>query len=386
MHHSTSATADGFVRANLAVRSHRPSKKFFATQHSPSGTPLAGSSRASSTHPPFACAGDRALLRWPARISAVSFLGIDVGATKSGWAFRSATDVRHAGVLSRGAQAAILGPERATEVVASLVREVLGRPEVDAPSAVVLAVAGAGTAEVREHLAASVAEEIGAARESLHVVSDVLAAAATCLSDAPGILVWSGTGSFVVGRGEDGRLHRKGGRGPFLSDLGSGYDLVRTAAISAVDGEEELGPPTDLGKALSAHFRCEVLRLGTVLSAADSAGVAAALPVVLEVAAQGDVVAQSVLTQGNARLGRMVTAMVHGLGVPPEAVQLWMGGGVLRPGSPLFDRFLVDAVDLGFVVPPRAVPVTAAEAAAELARAATTGAEPLASWVRDGAA
>jgi glucosamine kinase len=38
-----------------------------------------------------------------------------------------------------------------------------------------------------------------------------------------GILVIAGTGSNVVGRAEDGRMHRAGGWGPAVGDKGSGH-------------------------------------------------------------------------------------------------------------------------------------------------------------------
>jgi ribosome-associated protein len=159
------------------------------------------------------------------------------------------------------------------------------------------------------------------------VVGDVLAAAAAALAEGPGLLVWSGTGSFAIARAANGELHRIGGRGYLLGDQGSGYDLVRAPPRPCCCAIDDLGPATALTAALTKAFGAPApQRLGAVLQRLDSGEVAQRLPVVLAVAAAGDPVANEVLagwhrSAGDARGGR---------GAPRGARLARPAGGVRR--------------------------------------------------------
>jgi N-acetylglucosamine kinase-like BadF-type ATPase len=81
-----------------------------------------------------------------------------------------------------------------------------------------------------------------------------------------GVVVNSGTGSAIVGRGYDGRLIKLGGHEHILSDQGSAYSLAREglrAATRAVDG---LGPATTLVARAEAFYGRSMPALGRWLA------------------------------------------------------------------------------------------------------------------------
>ncbi|MCA8951600.1 MAG: ATPase, partial [Planctomycetes bacterium] len=250
-------------------------------------------------------------------------LGLDVGGTscRAEWWPAGA---RPCGVAP-GVQPAVQGVDAAVAGLLRVLRELVG---AEAPAAAVVAMAGAGDPRIANEIRAG----LGAAGIGfpVAVVGDVLAAAAAALGEAPGVLLWSGTGSFAVARGADGVLHRVGGRGYLLGDQGSGYDLVRRAAAAVVLALDGLGPATALTGALTGAFgAASPARLGAVLQQLPTGAVAAELPVVLRVAAAGDAVAGEVLAQGAEALALLAAAAARSAGLEPRGLASHLGGGVL---------------------------------------------------------
>lgn len=261
--------------------------------------------------------------------SRVNFLGLDIGGTRG----RSAWYPD--GVLAPGevpaVQPAVHGLDAAIAGLAVALRTASGP---SAPTAAVVAMAGVGDQATSQRLIDGVhAAGLG---WPLAVVGDVVAAAAAGLGDGPGLLLWSGTGSFAIARAADGELHRVGGRGYLLGDQGSGYDLVRRAAAAVVLALDDLAPPTALTVALTDAFAApSPARLGAVLQRLDTGQVAARLPVVFDVAANGDAVANEVLSAGLDGLLSLATAALRRAGLDWCTASLACGGGVLAPASPL---------------------------------------------------
>ncbi len=166
------------------------------------------------------------------------YLGLDVGGSRCRWEWwpqdaAPGGDADGAQPVAPGVQA--VGERLATALAAAT------RAARRAPIAAVCATAGVGDAST----AAAVADALRARGVAfpVAVTGDVLAAAAAGLADGPGVLLWSGTGSFAIARDAAGALHRVGGRGFLLGDQGSGYDLVRRAAAAALLAADDLGPP-----------------------------------------------------------------------------------------------------------------------------------------------
>lgn len=248
------------------------------------------------------------------------------------------------------------------------------------PTAAVCAVAGVGDERTSEAIAAGV--RAAGIAFPVAIVGDVLAAAAAGLADGPGILVWSGTGSFAIARAANGELHRVGGRGYLLGDQGSGYDFVRRASAAVLLALDDLGPATALTDALTTAFRASSpSRLGAVLQRLDTAAVAAHLPVVLEVAARGDAVAQDVLQSSVDGLVMLATGALRRAELDWREQSIAFGGGVLRNAPSIAELLTARLRSLGAREPRVLDDRAGARAAAWLAHAWHHRLEPATTWV-----
>jgi glucosamine kinase len=261
----------------------------------------------------------------------MTFLGLDVGGTQCRYEWYPA-DVLPGGV-ARGVQPAVHGIETTVTCLA----EVLGAAVRTAtPTAAVLALAGVG--DLRTSMAITTGLRGRAVAFPVAVVGDVVAAAAAALATGPGVLLWSGTGSFAVARAPNGELTRVGGRGYLLGDQGSGYDFVRRAAAAALLAIDGLGPETELTEALTTAFAApSPQRLGAVLQQLDTGQVGSKLSVVLEVAARGDAVANEVLESGVDALVMLGSAAVRKAGIDWRGLPVALGGGVVLGAPGLAD-------------------------------------------------
>lgn len=308
----------------------------------------------------------------------MAFLGLDCGGSKTEWAWCPAG--RPVG-RSGGVQAAASGVTAAAAALVARLREAAPKDDVEAA---VAAIAGAGDAAIRSQLADAVRQ--AGIPYPVVIVGDLLAASVFALVGGPGLLIWSGTGSFAVARDERGELHRTGGRGYLLGDQGSGYDLVRRAAAAVVNAVDGLGPQTALTEALCATFEApSPQRLGAVMQRRAQAEIAKALPVVIACADRGDDVAAQCLDDGMAALFQVGKAAVRAASLDWNGLRVCVGGGALQGNERL--RELLRARVAGFgarsfeVVDDNA----AAYGAAVLASAWAGRQQPLCNWVDRGA-
>jgi glucosamine kinase len=304
------------------------------------------------------------------------YLGLDCGGTKTRWAWWGG---RLAGGETDGVQPAVHGSQAAGERLAAAVRLALAGHSA---SCTVAAVAGAGAKDVRDALVAAVGRHEPGMQ--LVVVGDVLAAAVGAIGSEAGLLIWSGTGSFLVAQDGDGRLLRIGGRGYLLSDEGSGYDFVRRAARSAIQAHDGMAPETLLGERLCAEFGApSIERLGAVMQQRTTGEVARALVAVAACAREGDAVARQVLADGVAALFTLADAAVARAGLRWQNLKVVLGGGVFDRLPEVRDAACAWAKERGARRPELAPVDAAARGAAHLARAVHLGEEPLCSQVLD---
>lgn len=309
-------------------------------------------------------------------------LGIDAGGSGSRWALADAEG--HVLREGRGLplQLANVELDAAVRAILALVRE----PLAQAPSlgAFVAGFAGAGDLQRRQALEALLCTEVQPGAR-LRIVTDLEIGAAQALADGPGVAAFAGTGSFVIARTPDGDLLRAGGRGPWLGDQGSGYDLVRCAARLALLGLDGIGPaPGDLAEALVACFDAPALaRLGVVLARATPGAVAAAAPMVLKFAEHGEAHAVRAVELAFEGLADQVVALAARSANRLD--RLVVGGSVLRESATA--RGALASALRRRALECRIEPVTSepAHAAANLAAAWLAGRRPLSSWVDHGA-
>jgi N-acetylglucosamine kinase-like BadF-type ATPase len=163
------------------------------------------------------------------------------------------------------------------------------------------------------------------------VYGDMVIAHRGALAGEAGVVALAGTGSSVLGIGNDGTMIKAGGWGPLYGDGGSAYQLGRLGLAAAAEAYDASGPMTSLlerlPKALGVGaFPDTVGRLYSDLSVQLS--VAALARVVDACAEEGDEVAAGICRQAGIDLARAVMAVVHRLSLREKLVSYQ--GGVLK--------------------------------------------------------
>jgi N-acetylglucosamine kinase-like BadF-type ATPase len=131
-----------------------------------------------------------------------------------------------------------------------------------------------------------------------------------------GIALLVGTGSVASGVDAQGRSLVRGGWGHWFGDKGSGYDLGQQALAAAAELNDGYGTDTVLLDRLKAHYGVESLRQVVYrLACSDNVRkhVAAATPVVMAAAEEGDEVALRILANGVEHLCRIAHSAAVGL-------------------------------------------------------------------------
>ncbi len=170
-----------------------------------------------------------------------------------------------------------------------------------------------------------------------------------------GVIINSGTGSAVIGRGRSGRLLKLGGHEHILSDQGSAYSLAREglrAATRAVDG---LGPATTLLARAEAFYGRSTPALGRWLAELERARfeVARFAAEVLAADEEGDAVATAIVGTEAEALSQaaLLAVSLLGLGSFPA---VGLSGGVMC-GSARFRERVVEGLADGGLCPRTAV-------------------------------
>lgn len=194
---------------------------------------------------------------------------------------------------------------------------------------VCLCAAGAGQehdrAQLREWMQSlSVASEV-------IVRTDVEAVLAAATPDQTGVAVIAGTGSLAWGRNTAGQTCRTGGWGHMLGDEGSAWQIAHAALQRATQMADGRLPETRLLSELLAALQLQTAgQLVAVVSSGRHSPfeIARLAPTVFACAAQGDLVAQSIISQAVDSLALMVTTVWERLQLPADG-PLAMTGGVL---------------------------------------------------------
>jgi N-acetylglucosamine kinase-like BadF-type ATPase len=159
-----------------------------------------------------------------------------------------------------------------------------------------------------------------------------------------GVVVNSGTGSAVVGRGYDGSLVKLGGHEHILSDQGSAYSLAREGLRSATRAIDGLGPATTLLARAEAFYGRPMPALGRWLAELGRARSVVARFAAEVVAAheEGDQEATEIVTAEAEALTSTAVRAVTQLRLGDTPV-MGLSGGVMR-GSVTFRSLVVESL------------------------------------------
>jgi glucosamine kinase len=266
------------------------------------------------------------------------FVGVDGGGTNT----RVLVVDEHGAELATAEGAGSAIRPGATSQSAAVIREAVQRACAelgDRPvRALCVGVAGAGRDEERDTLQAAL--DTDRIATTVVVVTDAEIAIEDAFGAGPGVLLTAGTGSIAYGKGPTGVMARCGGWGPIIGDEGGGSWIGRRAlgvAAASFDGRE---PESSLGDAICTSLGVESIeRLIPWAAAATPADFAKVAPIVLEVAATGDLRANSLVTLAVEELALHVRTLARKLFSDERAAfRLAMHGGLIAPKSLLRRR------------------------------------------------
>jgi N-acetylglucosamine kinase-like BadF-type ATPase len=176
-----------------------------------------------------------------------------------------------------------------------------------------------------------------------YVTNDAFAALRAGTSGRAGCVSSAGTGAVAAGRNEAGQTARTMAEG--FGELGGAGDIVERALWACARMREASGPETALASALCAALGTP--DLDSLFESIKRQGLAVGAelaPVVLEVAARGDEVAQRLLEEQGRSLADEVLGVARRLGMLEEAFELVIAGSVHLAGSLPLDTAFAERV------------------------------------------
>ena len=259
-------------------------------------------------------------------------IGADVGGSKTAVGVSEGE-----AVLSRAdGPGAAVRPGRALAsagMIAEVVRRALASVGRLSGDVLLVGAAGAGRDPERSELAKALRGENLASR--VEVTTDVELALAGAFQTGPGIVVSAGTGSIAVGRDAKGARWRIGGYGWQMGDEGSGYAIGRSALGAVSRAHDGRSPRTALTDRVLAATRCadfdSVVRWAAAASPSEIASLA---PHVLEIAAQGDLLAQGIADYAARELSQLAICLRPQLDAEAP-IGVALTGGLLARDRPL---------------------------------------------------
>jgi N-acetylglucosamine kinase-like BadF-type ATPase len=256
------------------------------------------------------------------------YLGIDGGGTKTSFAVADDSHIL-ARVSEGGSSPTRIDEPSVQRVLRSGVESVCAKAGVSRSDIRFACIGSAGVAiEAGRQLIQRIIAELVDGRFA--VVGDMLIAHEAAFFGSEGVMVISGTGSIAFGVNKDGENARAGGRGPIVSDEGSGTWIGRkavTALLRAWDGDQE----TCLDKFLLPAW--QITDADDLVAKCARAGpneFSRLFPAVQAAAAAGDSIARDLLTQAGAELATIAKLVARKLWPRTNRVRVAMAGGIFR--------------------------------------------------------
>ncbi|MFF8836701.1 N-acetylglucosamine kinase [Streptomyces sp. NPDC015130] len=293
-----------------------------------------------------------------------TLLAVDAGNSKTDVAVVARDGTVLGAARGGGFQPPLVGVETAVDALA----EIVGRAWE--------AAGGAGLTPSFAHVTACLAnadlpvEEEGlraalvarAWSRSVRVHNDTFAILRAGLDEPRGVAVVCGAGINCVGMTPDGRTARFPAIGKLSGDWGGGAGLAEEALWYAARGEDGRGEPTELTRALPAHFGLESMY--ALIEAVHLGRIAfhrrhELTPVLFRVSTGGDPVALALVHRLAEEVAAMAAVALGRLGLLDEEAPVMLGGSVLAARHPQLEDRLVELLGarapkatIGFVTAP----------------------------------
>ncbi|MFB7515021.1 N-acetylglucosamine kinase [Streptomyces sp. NPDC056144] len=180
---------------------------------------------------------------------------------------------------------------------------------------------------------------------SARVHNDTVALLRAGLDEPRGVAVVCGAGINCAGMTPDGRTARFAALGKISGDWGGGGGLSEEALWHAARAEDGRGDPTELARALPAHFGLvtmaeliEALHLGRIAHGRRYE----LAPVLFRVAAAGDPVALGLVHRLAEEVVALASVALGRLGLLGEEAPVVLGGSVLAARHPELEGRIVE--------------------------------------------
>lgn len=264
-------------------------------------------------------------------------LGIDGGGTKTRCAI--ARDGKIVATSNTGASNLVRRSEDDVRTALhGAIRSACATAEI-APEQIEAACLGLGGAS-RENIAARVREIVGEVlRCPTEVVGDMLVAFDAAMRGGAGVVVIAGTGSIAYGCDEKGDTARAGGWGSVISDEGSGYWIGKNALAAAFRALDTGRTTVLIGHIMDAWSLPNRDELVAVANRNPQPNFAELAPVVFKAAAEGDAIAQELLSSAGAELAKLAKVVVRRLWPPGNKMHVAALGGVFSTSNLVFKVF-----------------------------------------------
>jgi len=261
-------------------------------------------------------------------------IGVDGGGSKTECIAVTSTGEIVARHLAPGSNPSVVGAEQARLIVTDALCAVLAGAQRVQPEARVVATRlyMAGSAAFWREMASTLVDfgDVKTAPDSLPILE-------LATGGGPGLVLHSGTGSFVAARDREGGVHYAGGLGWRFGDPGSGYDLGRRAisrALLELQGwlpASRLGPTVRDHTGLGAAADAAAVRRFFYDDPAPVARIASLAPAVLRLASEGDHSAHDLIVESAGELLELAARVVTKLfsGVPTDSLRAGLSGPIL---------------------------------------------------------
>lgn len=255
------------------------------------------------------------------------FAGVDGGGTKTELVLVDETGTELARHTTGTSNSAVIGHDRAIEVLQDLVTGVCDRAGIALPlTGLWCGLSGSDRPEDHVRLQpplSSLAKELTLTNDAELAIG--------ALPNRVGVALVSGTGSIAFGRNANGVRKRASGWGHIFGDYGSGYDVARKALYQYSAFVDGYGPATTLVERFVQHFELSdpYSIINRVYDPATTKGDIARLSrIVVAEAEAGDTVSQQILKDVAVDLSTYADAVARRLELG-STLDLAMVGGML---------------------------------------------------------
>lgn len=272
------------------------------------------------------------------------WMGIDGGGTSLRLVIVDDDLHEIASATGEGVNPNTVGLDTAQNRIRRLVRDVLHQAGLQSVDGVAIGIAGASN----EHSADWLRQTLQPVLSEAVIVpsSDMEIALVGARGRLDGILLLAGTGSVAFGISPDGRQQRIGGWGYLLGDEGSGY-WIGTRALQflarSFDGHIILNSqlPQVLMKHLDLQHPADLIKWR--YQHASTGDVATLAPLVMQLAGQGDKLANDTISQAADHLAGMARALLANLKLELDSIVF---AGSLLVNNTLLQQLVCLELDL----------------------------------------